>query len=350
MNGLDRFLADPPPALKNARTGLLAHGASRTCHGTHAALALSKQSHIRLQRLFSPEHGFQGLAAPGELVPASRHPLLNLPIHSLYGDTRVPDPAWLQDLDVMLIDLQDLGVRCYTYASTLQNVLHACAAARLPVCVLDRPTPLAGISDGPQLDPSCKSFVGQIDLPLVFGLSQGPLAKYLQQTEPELAPLDLTVFHAAPEAAALPWHPPSPAIVSRNAALLYPVTVWCEAIPDVSVDRGLRRSFHVWGMPDLDAADLVQHLKLPGVQVNATTTEQENWPAIAFKHVDPTQFRPATAAFLLLQALAHQLSPNRLFHVPGARPDFFDKLVGNPKWRKALDPSAFDNFQKEDCQ
>ncbi len=335
MNGIDLLLAAPSLPFPGARVGLLAHKASRLADGTHTARALAARGEWSLVRLFSPEHGFFGLGAAGEPIHSGLHPDLGLPIFSLYGQHRSPPPETLADLDLLVVDLQDLGVRCYTYASTLDLVLHACAQRHLPVLVLDRPTPLAGISDGPPLDPSLRSFVGQIDLPLVFGLGQAALSRHLAASLPALHNLPLHTLDATPEADRLPWHPPSPAIVSREAARLYPLTVWSEAIPHVGVDRGGPRSFQLWSMPDLPASILARELSLPGIGVEAGR-DDAGWPALLFHVETPSELRPVSAALLLLTALSRHLGPDRLFKAPGARPHFFDQLMGNHAPRLAL--------------
>ncbi|MCC5844043.1 MAG: DUF1343 domain-containing protein [Verrucomicrobia bacterium] len=334
MNGIDTLLARPALPRPGANAGLLAHAASRTRTGEHSANALARRRDWRLTRLFSPEHGFFGNGAAGEIIDSARHPDLDLPIHSLYGEHRSPPPEWLKDLDLLVIDLQDLGVRCYTYASTLQNVLLVAADVGCPVMVLDRPTPLEGITDGPGLDPALRSFVGQIDLPLVYGLSQGPLALHLHRTDPRLKALELCVIPAE-NSPNPPWHPPSPGIPNRTAALVYPVTVWCEAVPQVSVDRGGPRSFHLWAMPDLNPGPVIDILSLEGLDATVTKS-QENWPGILFTP-NGEPYAPVRNAVRLLTALRDQLGTDRLFRHPDARPDFFDKLMGTASVRAALE-------------
>jgi len=338
MYGLDLLLNRTKLPHQKARVGLLAHAASVDSKGIHAVQRLLSRSDWRLSKLFSPEHGFFGVGAAGEIILSGKHPLYGLPIFSLYGEHQTPPPDWLDDLDLMVIDLQDLGVRCYTYASTLQNILQACAKKFLPVMVLDRPTPLSGVVDGPPLDTALRSFVGQIDLPLVYGLSQGPLARHLQHTDPELRNLSLEVVDAG-DVSGLPWHPPSPAIVSRAAAELYPLTVWCEAIPDVDVDRGGPRSFQIWSMPDLNAEALASTLELPGLKLQASIGPR-GWPALAFTRIASRPYLPVTAAMQLLTCLRDEFGPERLFNLTGARPDFFDKLMGNSSPRRALQSTS----------
>lgn len=334
MNGIDTLLQMPVLPRPGAKIGLLAHAASLTRGGTHTADALTARPEWTLTRLFSPEHGFFGAGAAGEAITSTRHPESGLPIHSLYGEHRTPPGEWLQDLDLLVTDLQDLGVRCYTYASTLQNIMQAAAGVNCPVMVLDRPSPLDGVVDGPGLDPAFASFVGQIPLPLVYGLSQGPLAAHLQRTTPSLAGLDLTVIPASGSEERV-WHPPSPGLPGRASALLYPVTVWSEAIPGVSVDRGGERSFQLWAMPELDPAALCATLRLEGLEA-APTRSRENWPGVFFSRNDQP-YAPLRNAVRLLAGLRDQLGFDRLFRAPGARPAFFDQLMGGDAVRRALE-------------
>jgi len=326
--GLDQLLAEVPEGWRGARLGLLAHAASVDAHGVHAADRLAAHPDLRLLRLFGPEHGFFGAGAAGEKVGNQRHPRLGLPIHSLYGATRTPPPEWLGDLDVLLIDVQDIGVRCYTYASTLENVLGACARAGVAVGVLDRPIPLGGVRDGPMLDPSQRSFVGQVDLPFVYGLTPGDLAVWLKRHHGWHG-LDLTVLRG--DGAEGAWVKPSPGIVSRDAARLYPLTVWCEAIPGVSVDRGGERSFQVWGMEGLPAADLAESLRIPGLRIFASGLVGDGKPLPALGFAVEGPFRPAAAAVLFLAALRDRMGCGRLFGAEGARPWFFDRLWGSAR-------------------
>ncbi|MDA3873889.1 MAG: DUF1343 domain-containing protein [Kiritimatiellae bacterium] len=341
MSGLHRLLQLDSLPMAGAKVGFLGHHASVTPDGTHAVDALRQRSEWSLTRLFSPEHGFFGKAAAGEQVDDSLHPHWQLPVHSLYGETRSPKPEWLEDLDVMVIDLQDLGVRCYTYGSTLQNVLHACAKASLPVMVLDREIPLAGVVDGPMLDPDLKSFVGQLPLPLVYGQSQGELARTLKSLEPELASLDLTVLDGLPSYPPSTWITPSPAIVSRESACLYPLTVWSEAIANVWVDRGGPLSFQCWAMPDLTGKvveTMASSMQLPGIRVTPKRFETPNgtWHGFHFQRNSAAPLLPVTAAIHLLSTLRDHLGSDRLFAPPASRPDFFDQLMGSRSVRDQL--------------
>jgi uncharacterized protein YbbC (DUF1343 family) len=346
VSGLDRLLKQPVSPYPGSRIGLLCHHASVTRDGTHITDLISKQLKWRLSCIFSPEHGFSGTAAPGEHVRHSIHEPTGVPIHSLYGETRIPDPDWLQDLELVVTDLMDLGVRCYTYASTLMEMMLACAKAGIPMLVLDRQTPLHGVLDGPDLDPECVSFVGRIPLPLVYGKSQGELALFLQETLPELKSLKVEVWK--PDGATFSkWIPPSPAIVSAHAALCYPVTVWSEAVPEVWVDRGGTDSFQVWGMPDFPAGFELPAPSSYGFDVTADSfhTPHGRWNGLRLKRNPEYPCRPVCLAHDILRQLIRHLRADRLFNAEGARPDFFDQLAGTRDWRKHLfsgrDPDFF---------
>ena len=330
--GLDHFLQNPPERFRHRPLGLLGHAASVTADLTHAAEAVAGHPDLDLVRLFGPEHGFFGKALHGEKVEDGRHPALDLPVFSLYGEHRTPPDEWLEGLSALLIDFQDLGVRCYTYASTLENVLGVCARIGLPVVVLDRLPPLHRVVDGPGLDPELRSFVGQIDLPFVYGKSTGELAVWLKEAHGW--ELDLTVIED--EGKARTWVPPSPAIPSVAAAQLYPVTVWCEAVPDVTVDRGGDRSFQVWGMQGLDPEQLAVQVAGNGLIAVPTTAMLEGRSVPAVSLTVTGKFFPAQAAVRLLGGVAQQFGVDRLFDEPGARPEFFDQLWGSRSVRQAL--------------
>ncbi len=334
MSGLDRLLQEKHLPFPGARVGILAHHASVNLHGRHTVDCLLETKAWRIEKLFSPEHGFFGRAAAGEEVENSLHPTWKIPVHSLYGEHRSPPPAWLENLDLMIVDLQDLGIRCYTYASSLLLMMRACAQAGIPMLVIERPTPLAGIVDGPDLDPQCESFVGMIDLPLVFGRGQGDLAEFLKSHHSGLRDLQLQVFRDSDAVVDTEkWIPPSPAIVSPACARLYPVTVWCEAIADIDVDRGNADSFAIWCMPDFPAELLKNPPIFKGMRATALTGKRSGYH---FQIDELSRFKPVENAVILLCALRDHLGVERLFSQPDNRPEFFDKLMGTSSVREQL--------------
>ena len=174
--GLEALQARPA-ALAGLRVGLVAHAASVTFDLRHASLALRECPQLRLVALFGPEHGIRGDAQDLVEVGSSRDPATGVPVHSLYGKTRVPSPAMLAGLDALVVDLQDVGSRYYTFIYTMLHALEACARQRLRLVVLDRPNPLGGVAlEGNLLDPAFTSFVGMHPLPVRHGMTIGELA------------------------------------------------------------------------------------------------------------------------------------------------------------------------------
>jgi uncharacterized protein YbbC (DUF1343 family) len=138
--------------LKKRRVGLLSHQAALLKNGATSAQCLQKARGVNLVALYGPEHGFFGQAAAGQQTASRLHPDWGIPVYSLYGEFRKPTPEMLKGIEVMVCDLQDLGVRCYTYLATLRNVLEACAESKIPVIIADRPIPLPEVVDGPMLE------------------------------------------------------------------------------------------------------------------------------------------------------------------------------------------------------
>ena len=235
-----------------------------TMQATSTTRRIKQRFPSRLKALFSAEHGFFGTIAAGEKSASAWHPFFDLPIHSLYGDYRKPTPEMLKGISRMVIDLCDIGVRCYTYLATLKNTLEACAEAGIPVTVLDRPTPLGDVIDGPLVEEDYKSFVAPLSVPFCHGMTPGECALWIRREEN--LDLDLRVVRVKDwqHNNAAPWQnfiPPSPAIRSWDSAVLYPTTVFTEAYPAVDCDRQGALAFRVIGAPWLNAAEIMRDLE-----------------------------------------------------------------------------------------
>jgi uncharacterized protein YbbC (DUF1343 family) len=302
----------------------------------------------RLKSLFSAEHGFFGCVAAGEKSASAWHPFWNRPIHSLYGEHRKPTPEMLEGIDRMVIDLCDIGVRCYTYLATLKNTLEACAEAGLAVTVLDRPVPLGGILDGPMRKPEFSSFVAPVNVPLCHQMTPGECAEWIRTAMG--LDLDLEVVrlvdwsHHDHE----PWPnfvPPSPAIRSWDSAVMYPMTVFTEAYPAIDCDRYGSLAFRVIGAPWMNQAGLIRDLK-PGLRSCGVEMRPYRYQpqggkyqgvaldGILFSVGNPTAFYPVTAGMLVLTALI-QHHGDKVF--VGGRDDWYDKLNGTDAPRKTLE-------------
>ena len=266
--GIDRLLEEPQlrRRLAGRRIALLAHPASLTRHFEHSLDALAAKRGIRLTAAFGPQHGLRGDKQDNMVEsPDYRDPVHDIPVYSLYGAVRRPTVAMLEDCDVLLVDLQDLGCRVYTFVTTLRYVLEAAAARGKSVWVLDRPNPVGRPVEGLALRPGWESFVGAGPLPMRHGLTLGELGRWLVSAlhldvdyecvalagwQPERAPGYGWPLHARV------WVNPSPNAPNICMARCYPGTVLLEGTT-LSEGRGTTRPLELIGAPDLDARALL---------------------------------------------------------------------------------------------
>lgn len=240
------------PLLRNKRVGLLINHTSRIgqTHLVDTLLSLG----VQITTLFSPEHGIRGNADAGEKVDHSKDPNTGLPVISLYGKNKKPTVDQMASVDIVVFDIQDVGVRFYTYISTLHYMMEACAESHVPIVVLDRPNPNGDYIDGPVLEPAFRSFVGMHPIPVVHGLTVGELARMIlgEGWLNTKSPCNLKVIalknytHRTPYA---PPVPPSPNLPNLKAIRLYPSLCWFEGT-DISVGRGTSFPFQAIGYPD----------------------------------------------------------------------------------------------------
>lgn len=239
------------PLLKNKRVALLVNQTA-TIGETHLVDSLLKLQ-IRIQKIFSPEHGFRGNADAGEKVGNSVDQRTGLPIISLYGKHRKADAADLRDVDVLIYDIQDVGARFYTYISSLQELMESAAENNKTLIVLDRPNPNGHYVDGPVLDTTFRSFVGMQPIPLVHGMTVGEYARMLNgekwlsgglQCQLTVIPCLQYSHHTYYE---LPVRP-SPNLPNMASIYLYPSICLFEGTP-ISLGRGTDKPFQVFGSP-----------------------------------------------------------------------------------------------------
>jgi uncharacterized protein YbbC (DUF1343 family) len=276
LTGVDVLKRDGFRALKGRRVGLVTNHTGRDADGNSTIDLLHKAAGVKLLALFSPEHGIRGQV--DRPVPDGKDERTGLPIYSLYGKTRRPTAAQLKGLDTLVYDIQDIGCRFYTYATTLGYVLESAAAHKLKVVVLDRPNPLGGLAvEGPVLERKLESFVGYHALPVRHGLTVGELARLFNAERKIGADLQVVEMEGwrrgdLYDRTGLTWVNPSPNMRSLSAALLYPGVGLLETT-NVSVGRGTDRPFEVLGAPWIDGRKLASALaraRLPGVRFVAT--------------------------------------------------------------------------------
>lgn len=324
--GLEQCLDNPPDVLRNARFGLLMNQASVDHQFRYACDVLAERFPGQLKAIFSPQHGLWGEQQANMIEsPHGRYEPLDVPVFSLYSETRQPTAEMLREIDCFVIDLQDVGTRVYTFAWTMQNALVACAAAKIPIVVLDRPNPLGGlIAEGPLLESAFQSFVGGASIPLRHGLTLGELARLLnheQQIGADLHVVPMSgwrrdmLFSETGRA----WVAPSPNMPRVETALLYPGQVLLEGT-NLSEGRGTTLPFEVVGAPFLDPHRFARELaefELPGLKLRPIrfVPTFDKWHGqscggVALHIVDPHAIR-SVATTLALLAVIHRLHPDK---------------------------------------
>lgn len=273
MSGLEKLAIGDAPDLQGKRLGLVTNPCGVDRHLRSSIDVLFEHEDIELVALFGPEHGIRGEVQAGGKVDADLDVATGLPIHSLYGQTRMPDAAMLKGLDALVVDLQDIGVRYATYLSTMDNVLTAGHAHGTQVVILDRPNPLGGeVVSGGLLDPDFRSFIGTHPLPILHGMTLGELGRMIAHeralTPPNVVTMDGWRRSMLWDETGLPWVLPSPNLPTLDSHLFYPATCLIEGTT-LSEGRGTTRPFEVFGAPWLDPrtmVELIEELGMPGVQ------------------------------------------------------------------------------------
>jgi uncharacterized protein YbbC (DUF1343 family) len=315
------------PQLENKNIALVVNQTS-TVKGQHLVDILLENG-IKIKKIFAPEHGFRGTGDAGEKLKNEIDDATQLPLISLYGDRKKPSAKDLEGIDIVVFDIQDVGARFYTYISTLQYVMEACAENKKKLIVLDRPNPNGNIVDGPVLEIKNKSFVGMQAIPIVHGMTMGEYAQMLngEKLLSNKVQCNLTVLkcsnYSHDNEYSLPV-PPSPNLKTTSAVLLYPSLCLFEGT-EVSVGRGTATPFQVWGHPSY--ADNGFSFT-PQSNVGSKKPPFENEKCYgADLNLPPYKIRELVNRQLQLQWLigAYKLSPNKAtFFNP-----FFTKLAGN---------------------
>jgi uncharacterized protein YbbC (DUF1343 family)/CubicO group peptidase (beta-lactamase class C family) len=316
LPGIDVLREQGYAALAGQKVGLVTHLAARSADGPTTLDLIAHAPGVTLAAIFSPEHGLEGKREG--VIADGRDKTAGVPVFSLFGPTRRPSAEMLQGIDVLVVDLVDVGTRFYTYMSTLHEVLRAAGERHLKVVVLDRPNPLGGVAvEGPVLDDSVHTFVNHYALPVRHGLTAGELAALINREE-QLG-VDLKIVEARNwrreltfARSGLAWTAPSPNLKSAQAALLYPSVGLLES-SNLSVGRGTDRAFEQFGAPWLNAAGVVAALRqaqLPGVRFAAIEFTpasdryaHERCHGVRLQVSDAGAFKPVRTALEVARAL-----------------------------------------------
>ncbi len=276
VTGLEVLRQEGFSRLKGKRIGLVCHPASVDAGLEHAVSVLHAAPGVTLAALFGPQHGIRGETQANMIEwRGYEDPLTGLPVYSLYGETREPTAAMLRGLDALVVDLQDVGARPYTYASTLALCMRAAADQGLEVVVLDRPNPIGGQAiEGPMLDRTFVSFVGLFPIPLRHGLTMGEMARLFREVfglacKLTVVPMGGWRRRMDFKATGLPWVLPSPNMPTVDTAFVYPGMILLEGT-NLSEGRGTTRPFEICGAPFLDGilmAECLAREPLAGLKV-----------------------------------------------------------------------------------
>lgn len=266
QTGIDTLLKDHSKieSLKRKKVGLLANQSSLTADFIQSAYALHSLLGQNLTCLFAPEHGWSAFCAAGEEIKNEHESHTNLPIFSLFASLFEKNLKALQNIDVLIIDIQDVGVRCYTYAATCAKILEYLSLEKYPLklIICDRPNPLGGCVKGPFFDPRYKSLISYIDVPFQHGKTIGALLEAHNLSLPNPVPLSI-VGSPSTFSPHNVWIPPSPGLPDWDSVLLYPGLVLLEGV-NVSEGRGSSLPFKCVAAPELDSLRLVNLInKIP---------------------------------------------------------------------------------------
>ncbi|MBI2832973.1 MAG: DUF1343 domain-containing protein [Acidobacteria bacterium] len=345
--------------LRGVTVGLVCNPASIDARFRHVADRLGECG-ATLGALFGPQHGFRSDVQDNMIETGhGADPLRRVPVYSLYSETREPTADMLRGLDLLVIDLQDVGTRVYTYMYTMANCLRACRAHGLPAVVCDRPNPIGGTAvEGPMLDPAYASFVGQFPIPLRHGMTMGELARLFNEAFGIGADLDVVSVSGWTRSmygdeTGVPWVMPSPNLPTLDSAIVYPGGVLFEGT-NLSEGRGTTRPFELVGAPWIDAERLADRLNASGSP--AVHFRPAYFEPTFQKHakqlcggcqihvLDRARFRPVRTAIVLVDAF-RQAAPDRFGWRPPPYEYEFDKqpidiLYGSNALRRDIEAGA----------
>ena len=355
--GLEILAGDLPHSLKGKRVSVLCHAPSIARDFTHITDILSEIKDVRLSAIFGPQHGIFGQTQDNMIEwEGAMHPKYGIPVFSLYGQHRKPTPEMLDKTDALLIDLQDIGARLYTYIWTVKLCMEACAEQNIPDWVLDRPNPIGKLSaDGPVLKEEYFTFVGGASIPLCHRMTIGEMALWIRDKyHPgcELNVIWMKGWHRSSlySETGLPWVLPSPNMPSLQTALVYPGTVLAEAL-NLSEGRGTTIPFELIGAPFIDVYKLKDNLdkrKIEGCAFrihNFIPTfnkyKDEYCNGIQIHVTDPLKYRPVGVALELFDAIIETSAHDAFQFIPPpyeyeTRLMPFDILSGDSVMRQTL--------------
>jgi len=356
QTGLEIIRNKFPSQLKGKRIGVLCHAPSITSDFLHITDFLFWCDDCKLAAIFGPQHGLFGQTQDNMIEwEGAIHPVFDIPVYSLYGQNRKPELWMLEDIDVLLIDLQDIGARLYTYVWTVKLCMEACCEAEIPVWVLDRPNPVGKLPfDGPVLKEEYFTFVGGAAIPLCHRMTIGEIALWLKENYYPSCKLKIvwmkewTRFSMYNETG-LPWVLPSPNMPTPQTATVYPGTVLIEAL-NISEGRGTTVPFELFGAPFLDSEKLKKNLDQRMISGCIFRTHHfiptfnkysgEPCNGLQIHITDITAYRPVATVLEIFDAVMELFPEDFKFNLPPYEYEYnlmpFDILSGDSGMRTVL--------------
>ncbi len=357
QTGLENFIENPPKWVFGNRIGLLSNPASVDKRFRHARELINKKFPGQLTALYSPQHGFYAEKQDNMIESDNMtDPFLKIPVFSLYGKTRIPHKEMLDPIDILVIDLQDVGTRVYTFIYTMSLCLEAAKKLGKKVIVLDRPNPIGGTKiEGNCLSPDCASFVGRYPIPMRHGLTIGELSFLFNQYFNigcllEVIPMngwERTMYF---DDTGLPWIPPSPNLPTHASTITYPGQVLWEGT-NVSEGRGTTQPFELFGAPFIDTQQVLSNLdkrKIAGIILRETGFEptSNKWKGDRCKgfqiHIaDLDLYKPYVTSIRLLQTIIFLYKDHFKWKQPPYEYEFdrlpIDLIIGDKKIRQCIE-------------
>lgn len=337
MLGVDFLASRNFDLLRGKRVGLITNQTSMTGHGERTRSLFQRALGGQLTALYAPEHGIDGTVGAGRHVSTRRDPVTGLTVYSLYGPTRKPTPAMLQPIDVLVFDLQDIGCRSYTYISTMVVAMEAAAENGKEFVVLDRPNPLGGWRvEGPPLESRWKSFVGQIPVPYVHGMTAGELAmmtageRWISRI-PRLTVVKMRGWHRGMiwQDTGLRWHRTSPNIPHASSPAYYVATGILGGASAIDIGIGTSNPFGYAGARGVNPSALLAYcrrLNTPGVAFSPYSRGGFGGVQLA---INPRCGADLTALDVHLLAELNRQSGGKVLAMGGSKLDLFNKVYGS---------------------
>lgn len=366
--GIERLVQEAGQLISTERIGLLSNPASVDSRFNHARLMIDHKFPHRLKALYSPQHGFFAEKQDNMIESEDiSDPVLKIPVYSLYGVSRKPEARIFEPIDVLLVDLQDVGTRVYTFIYTLSYCLEAAREYDVRVIILDRPNPINGITvEGNCLTPDCTSFVGRYPIPMRHGLTIGELALLFNdyfEIGCDLEVISMLGWKRSMLFAdtGLPWIAPSPNLPSPVSALVYPGQVLLEGT-NISEGRGTTQPFELFGAPYIDVEKILPASgirQLPGavlrpVVFEPTSNKWQQMPCNGFQiHVtDPGRYQPYTTTLHLIRAVLSNHPQHFEWKPPPYEYEFermpIDLIIGDREIRRRLENlESIDEIEKD---